>query len=254
MMGKIRPCDEAWIAPAIWAGAIALQGVGMEHELYRAARLLAAVKTGMLRSEKRDVTLMIRNCAYDYVAGNIRCPLAVYSVDGELPKAAVEEALVELRSGVRAAGIIVLWNGRYIELVPPYYYQYFRRLINSVMELTVLRNADVVIKKFQSHPTRAATILAAAEVGNWVAILSFLGVVEALFMDVEDHNISALGKDIEAVGGRLEISLPRRDAGITLSIATARPPRAREREFEMAYRSWYREIISTTRLLPYQHC
>jgi len=223
----------------------------MEYEVYRAAGLLAAIKTGALKAEGVDISLRIRNCAYDYVAAAIRCPLTIYSVDGEVSAEAVEAALAELRSGARAVGAIILWNGRYIELVPPYYYRSFRRLINNVMELTLLHNTDAVIKKLRSHPTRAAAILAAAEVGNWVAVLSFTGVIEALFMDLEDHNISTLGKEIEAVGGRIDIILPRRDTSITLSVTTARPPRAREREFNTAYSRWYKRAASAARLLPY---
>ena len=254
MIGKIRPCDRPWIVPAIWAGAIALQQVGMEYEVQRAARLLAAVRTRRLKAEETDVTLKVHNCAYDYVAATVRCPLAVYSVGGEVPAAAIEAALSELKLGPAAAGAIILWNGRYIEFTSPYDYQYFRRLINSTIKLTILRNADIVIQKFQSHPTKAATILAAAEVGNWIAVVSYAGIPEALFMDLEDHNISSLSRDIEAVGGRLDVSLPRRDSRITVSLTPARPPRAWERRFSAVYSSWYKYIISTTRLLPYQHC
>jgi hypothetical protein len=227
----------------------------MEYELYRAARLLAAVRTRRLKAEETDVTLKVHNCAYDYVSATVRCPLTIYSVGGEVPAAAVEAALAELKRGPVAAGAIILWNGRYIEFVSPYDYQYFRRLINSTIRLTILRNADTVIQKLQSHPTKAATILAAAEVGNWIAIISYIGIPEALFMDLEDHNISSLTHDIEAVGGRLDISLPRRDSRITVSLTAARPPRgARGHQFNTVYTSWYKYIISTTRLLPYQHC
>jgi hypothetical protein len=226
----------------------------MEYEVYRAARLLAAARTRRLKAEEANITLKTHNCAYDYVSATVRCPLTIYSVGGEVPAAAVEAALAELKRGPAAAGTIILWNGRYIEFVPPDDYQRFRKLINSTIELTILRNTDTIIEKFQSHPTRAATILAAAEVGNWVAIVSYMGIPEALFADLEDHNISSLGRGIEAVGGRLDVSLPRRDTHITLSLTPARPPRAWERRFSTVYSSWYKYIISTTRLLPYQHC
>ena len=242
-----------WARTAIMWGRGFLDGLRGES-LRESARFLAHLRAGAVEvyghiPERRvhpwDCYLSdVDPYTYSHIHYHIHCREFSLYLDGEVPKAAVDAALAELRSRVRAAGTIV-WVTKLIasELIakpaPPNIARIARGVVQMVRSKlnAVDPNAmgDSGELEIRLEPESAAA-LASVEVGNWIANVRLQHDNPYTPLDISNSVIF-----ISVYDGRVEIDIDGIDK---VWIYPTRPPRSMRSAFAAAYMKWYKRIAA----------
>jgi hypothetical protein len=239
---------------AVWARAAIVWGDGFldglrDESLLESAKFLAHLRAGAVevyghipkrRVHPWDCYL---NDVDPFTYSHIHCRIHRHKfslyLDGEVPKAAVDAALAELRSRARAAGTIVWVAGLIARPAPPNIVriardavQVVRSKLNAIGPSTTGDSGELEVKL---EPENAAA-LASVEVGNWFANVSLQRDNPYTPLDISNSVIFILVYD-----GRVEIDIDGIDK---IWIYPTRPPRSMRSAFAAAYMKWYKRVAA----------
>jgi len=166
----------------------------------------------------------------DYSHFYLHCPNFSIYARGDVPKTAVEAALVELRSRARAAGMVV-WNDALIARpAPPDLVGIARGVVRAVRAKLGGLDLAAMVRGEELDAASVAAALAAIEAGNWVA-------------DIHYSRLSIPprggGMEVEAYRYAVIARLSDRDGEMDVSIYAAHAPRSMRQAFAAAYARWY---------------
>jgi len=175
------------------------------------------------------------DCAFDHQSemfSHVDChTFSIYPDRSKVPVAAVDAALVELRSRARAAGAVVRRVGFATRPAPPDAVRMARDIVQMVRaKLNDL--SPIMDSSEDTHALANAATLAAIETGNWVAEVELH--IDAPF-DVSYDDLK-----IWVYDGRVDVDVSWM---ATVWILPARAPRALRDAFAAAYMKWYGRLL-----------
>ena len=171
------------------------------------------------------------------IFSHIYCREFSLYLNGEVPAAAIEAALSELKRGPAAAGTVIWVAGLIARPAPPNIVRIARDAVQVVRSKlnTIGSSAMGGSKELEiSRELENAAVLASVEVGNWIANVS-------QYPDDPDTSpdISGSEVNISVYSGHVHVEIHRRDEDIIVWIYPARAPRAMRDAFAAAYAKWY---------------
>jgi hypothetical protein len=230
---------------ALWASAIGVwDGTWprkqREEVLREAPAFLAHLRAGAVEVQGNlPESVHPWDCALniDRSGVYIRCPGLILRTRGEVPKTAVEAALAELRSRVRAAGAVV-WRDKFvIRPAPPDLVSVARDVVRAVRAKLGDLDLAAALRTKEPASASAAAALAAIEAGNWAATV----------------RCRPTSKHDRLRRGEMEFGVNRHTVGVLIHdrnrevgvrIFAARAPRSMRPAFAAAYMKWYKRVAA----------
>jgi len=167
----------------------------------------------------------------------IRCPGLILRTRGEVPRTAVEAALVELRSRARAAGAVV-WRDKFVTRpAPPDLVGIARDMVRAVRAKLGDLDLAAALRTKEPASASAAAALAALEAGNWAATVRCRPTSKR---DRLRRGDMEFGVNRNTVG----VLIHDRNREVSARIFAARAPRSMRPAFAAAYMKWYKRIAA----------
>jgi len=227
---------------AVWAHAISLwspiTGPRREELLRAAAAFLAHLRAGAVevRGDIPRGEVHPWGCYLGYTLGvmAVKCGEFELYPSGEVPKAAVEAALSELKSHARAAGAAVWANHSIVRPATPDLVRKARAAVSAVrakLDATD-HGATSVPEWLHVYDASGAAALAAIEAGNWIAEVE----PSTYYPDVE-FDLSWININIY-YGLAIIHTHDAENRMVEIFVFAARPPRSMRDAFAAAYAKW----------------
>jgi hypothetical protein len=238
---------------AVWARAISVWYHAFPEDwrdklLRDDARFLAHLQIGAVEVNGDIPERRVRpwdcylNDEESRIFSHIYCREFSLYLNGEVPAAAVEAALSELKRGPAAAGTVIWVAGLIARPAPPNIVRIVRGVVQMVRSKlnTIGPSAVGGSKELEvSREPENAAVLASVEVGNWIANVS-------QYPDDPDTSpdISGSEVNISVYSGHVHVEIHRRDEDIIAWIYPTRAPRAVRSAFAAAYAKWYGRFVA----------
>jgi len=183
-------------------------------------------------------------CYLGYTLGvmTIKCGEFELYARGEVPKAAVDAALVELKSNARAAGAVIWTDHAIVRPATPDLVRKARAAVSAVRaKLNSIDYGETSVPEWlHIYDVSGAAALAAIEAGNWIVEVE----PSTYYPDVE-YDLSQI--NINVSHGLARIHTHDDESRIVnIFIFAARPPRSMRDAFAAAYAKWYKRAAAAT--------